>query len=186
MLTKGRLILISLVLAAVLAVSIPVIASAAGPYNSNGNTPRMGQQTGCGQGECSEAVRDLLGLTADQIQDLRNEGQSLVQIAADRGVTEQQLVDAIMTERRTAIEDRVTAGTLTREQADLMLQQMEQNVVKAVNRTSTGKPEWSGTGGAGQGMCGGQMRNQQSGSGCNGESGSCIGSGKAHRWGQGF
>ena len=106
-----------------------------------------------------EAVTNLLGMTEDEIQALRQQGQSLVQIAATKGVTEEKLVDAIMAYKTTEVQSRVTAGTLTQEQADLMLQNMEQATTQAVNRTSTGPLGGQGMGqrgsGNGTGNCGG-------------------------------
>jgi hypothetical protein len=88
-------------------------------------------------------MRDLLGLTQAEIQSQRHEGKSLMQIAADAGVDEQQLVTTITAARRATIQERLAAGTLTQEQANSLLQRMEQNVVRAINRTTTGQPEWA-------------------------------------------
>ncbi len=103
----------------------------------------------------SDTVADLLGLSQDEIQALRLEGQSLVEIAAAQGVSEADLVAAIMADKTEALQARVAEGTVTQEQADLMLQQMEQRTIQAVNRTTTGPAEWRGSGnGAGYGQCG--------------------------------
>lgn len=120
-------------------------------------------------------------MTTEQIQTLRHEGKSLVQIAATKGITEQKLINAIMAERQANIQARVTAGTLTQDQAKVMLEQMQQNVVRAVNRTTIGKPKWAGANGVGQGACNGQIRNQQ---GDNGQPGLGTGPGNAHKWGR--
>ncbi len=182
---RAKILVIAASIAAVLALSVVGVAAAASPNNPNGNSPQNGQQAGFGQGVCSEAVRNLLGMTTEQIQALRHEGKSLVQIAATKGITEQQLINAIMAERQANIQARVTAGTLTQNQAKVMLEQMQQNVVRAINRTTIGKPEWAGTNGTGQGTCNGQLRNQQSGSGVgNGQPGLGTGPGNAHKWGR--
>lgn len=182
---KTRLLVIAASLAAVLALSIGGVAAAASARNANGNTAQSGQAAGFGQGSCSEAVRDLLGLTAGEIQTMRHQGMSLVQIAATKGVTQQQLVDAIVAQRQAAIQARVTDGTLTQEQANVMLQEMEQNVVQAVTRTTVGQPEWAGTNGLGLGAGNGQMmgHSQASGTG-NGQPGLGTGPGNAHQWGR--
>lgn len=182
MVKKTRLILVSLVVAVILALSLGTVAAAASPNNTNNNGVCYGQEAGFDrQGICSDAVCKLLGLTAEEIQAQRHEGKSLVQIATTKGVSEQQLVETILTERKVEIQARVTAGTLTQERANLILQQMEQNIVRAINRTTIGQPEWAGTKGAGN--C--QMRNQgQDARGSSyGEQGLGAGTGNMHKWG---
>ena len=108
----------------------------------------------------SDTVSELLGLTPEEIQVQRQEGKSLVEIAATQGVTEDALVDAITAAKEEAIQQRVEDGTLTQEQADLMLQQMTQRTAEMVNRTTFGPPEDRGTcgyGEPGQGISPGAM-----------------------------
>jgi hypothetical protein len=137
---KTGLIVAGATLAVVMVLSLGAIAFA----QNRGN--------GLGTGSCPAAVTELLGMTPAEIQAQRLEGKSLVQIAAAKGVTEDQLKNAILTARQTQLKERVTAGTLTQEQATLMLQTMEQNVVQAINRTTTGRPDWAGINGNGQGL----------------------------------
>ncbi len=186
---KSRILVIAASLAAVLALAFGGVAMAASPNNTNNNGVSYAYGKGAGlggQGICSDNVCNLLGLTAEEIQDQRKEGMSLVQIAASQNVTEEQLIETIMAERQARIQERVTAGTLTQERATFMLQNMEQNVVRAINRTTVGKPEWAGTNGAGQGCGTGQMKRQgqETPGTCNGESGSGTGPGNMHKWGK--
>jgi hypothetical protein len=162
---------ITMVVVAVLAIGIgATVASAATP------TPTSNTQTCYGVGDgfrfggvvIDEVVTNLLGMTEDEIHALRQQGQSLVQIAATKNITEQQLVDAIMAYKKTQIQARVTAGTITQDQANLMIQRMEQQTTQAVNRTSVGPM-------GGQGMGNGQRGN---GAG----NGTCTGQGKMNRW----
>jgi hypothetical protein len=149
---KTKILGMAVAIAAVLAMVIGGAAMAAGPVNTaNGvsNNYGLGARFG-GQGVCPESVTELLGLTAEEIQAMRQEGLSLVEIAALQNVTEAQLMETIMAEKQLQIQERVTAGTLTEEQAALMLQNMEQNVLRAINRTTVGQPEWAGGQGNGQ------------------------------------
>lgn len=98
-----------------------------------------------------EVVSDLLGLSAEEIQAQRLEGKSLVEIAAAVGVSEDALVTAILAARTATIQELVAAGTITQEQADFMIQNMEQQITLAVNRTGTGHGYDSGS------MMGGNM-----------------------------
>jgi hypothetical protein len=151
---KTRILVIAMSLAAVLALSIGGVAMAAGPDDApvtdNITCDGTGRGIGIGLGGaaiCTDEVQALLGLTTGEIQDLRQQGQSLVEIAATQNVTGEQLVNAIITARQAWVEARVADGTLTQERAAIMLQNMEQNITKAINRTTTGKPEWAGQNG---------------------------------------
>lgn len=64
---------------------------------------------------CSETVSELLGLTPEELCELRQEGKSLAEIAAEQGVTVDELVAAIMAEKTAAVQARVDNGTLTQE-----------------------------------------------------------------------
>ncbi len=140
---------------AVLAIGVGAsVASAAGP------TPTPNAQAYCGLGGgfrfggavVDEVVTKLLGMTQDEIHALRLQGKSLVQIAATKNITEKQLVDAIMAYKKTQVQAKVTAKTLTQDQANLILQRMQETITQAVNRTTVGP---MGGAGAGCGQRGG-------------------------------
>ncbi len=78
-----------------------------------------------GFGVISEVIEDLLGLTHDEIHALRLEGNTLSEIAAEQGVTDQELIDAILAEKTEVIDEAVAAGTLTQEQADWLIERAE-------------------------------------------------------------
>jgi hypothetical protein len=167
---KFKWLAITLVIVAVLAIGVGVmVASAATPTS----TPNTQTCNGAGSGfrfggvVIDEVVTKLLGMTEDEIHALRQQGKSLVQIAATKNVTEKQLVDAIMAYKKTQVQARVTAKTLTQEQANLMIQRMEQQTTQAVNRSSVGP---MGEQGMGNGQCGNGTGN-----------GTCTGQGKMNR-----
>ena len=144
-------LVIALVGVAVLGIGIGAgVASAAGPTP----TPTTDASAWCGAGGgfrfggavVDEVVTKLLGMTEDQIHTLRLQGKSLVQIAATKNITEKQLVDAIMAYKKTQVQAKVTAKTLTQEQANLILQQMEKITTQAVNRTTVGPMGGQGAG----------------------------------------
>jgi Spy/CpxP family protein refolding chaperone len=154
---------ISLVLAGIVAAVLAGTAYAAGPQgNTNGNTP--GYCQGQAGGPMIDSISKLLGMTKEQIQEQRLAGKSLVQIAATKNITEDALINAIVTERQTALQARVTAGQFTQAQADQQVTQMKDRVKEMVERTTTGQP--NGANCNGNGMLGrGGMRGNQ---GCNG------------------
>ncbi len=119
-----------------------------------------GQAQGAGDGwhgfqnkgaACGETVSELLGLDSGELCELRQDGVSLADIAAEQGVTVDELVQAIMAEKIALVQARVDDGTLTQEQADLMIQHMEERAELAVTRTTNGPVEWRMGGQSGRG-----------------------------------
>jgi hypothetical protein len=107
-------------------------------------------------GVISDTVSEFLGLTEEELHDLRLEGYSLAEIAELEGIDVNDLIDAIVAEKAEALEVKVADGILTRERAELMIQQMTKRTIEAVNRTGEGPTAWSKGGGGmnGSGSCG--------------------------------
>jgi hypothetical protein len=153
---KVKLLAISTVLVGILVLVFAGMVQADGPRGLNNGEwidceAECGGWQNRGAGIASETVSELLGLTHEEIEAQRSEGISLVEIAAAQGVSEDTLVEAINAAKKEALQERVAAGFITQEQADLMLQQMEQRTVEAVNRTTIGPPEDRGYCGYGKG-----------------------------------
>lgn len=89
-----------------------------------------------------EDVAQHLGMTPQDLDNHLAAGKSMVQLAAEKGVTEQQLMDAIMTSRRTAYDQAVKAGSMTQEQADAMLQDLNSNLRTMLNHPGYGLNGW--------------------------------------------
>jgi len=143
---KVKFLGIALTLAVVLALSIGTATFAAGPAATTSSpTCGLGYGNSLQSAVCQAAISELLGMTRDEIHALRLEGKSLVEIAAAKNVTEEQLVAAIMEAKTEALQTRVADGKLTQEQADLMLQNMEQNTIEAMNRVTMGPAEGKGS-----------------------------------------
>ncbi|MDD5039190.1 MAG: DUF2680 domain-containing protein, partial [Dehalococcoidales bacterium] len=134
-----------------------------------------------------------LGLTPEELCDLRQEGKSLAEIAAEQNVTLDELVEGIMAEKIESVQARVDEGTITQEQADLMIQQMTERTELAVNRTTTGPAEWRMGGGygksgegAGTGMANRWGSQNDTGKGtCYGDPSLGTGLGGMNKWGRG-
>ena len=164
-----KILIASLAIAVVSVIAFAGVALAADPPAAATSNPGQGfgPAGGCGGNGAgfgpvwSEEVTKLLGLSTDEIQTLRQEGKSLSQIAADKGVSEDALVAAILAPRKTVLQQRVEAKVLTQEQVDLMLKNMEQNIKQSITRTALGPPDTRGTcglntgKGIGPGGCGG-------------------------------
>lgn len=82
-------------------------------------------------------VAALLGTTTQDMYNQMASGKSLTQIATEKGITEQQLVDAMMAGRKTAFAQATQEGRITQEYADTMLKIMESNFKLMLNAPGT-------------------------------------------------
>jgi hypothetical protein len=63
----------------------------------------------------------LLGMTADQIWAERVQGKTLADLAKDKGIDTQKLVDALLASQKTMLDQAVTDNRMTQAQADKWL-----------------------------------------------------------------
>jgi hypothetical protein len=70
------------------------------------------------RGYMLQAVADKLGLTADELTSKLSDGQTLVDIAQEQGVAEDDLPTLLKEARSDALQVAVSDGVLTQEQAD--------------------------------------------------------------------
>ncbi|NLS79951.1 MAG: hypothetical protein GXY76_22145 [Chloroflexi bacterium] len=100
---------------------------------------------------------DKLGLTVDELWAALQEGQSIADLAADKGVETQAIVDAYVAELTEALAQRVTDGKLTQEQMDAALAQAAEQATERLNGAwpEMGRPDM---GRMGRGMGRGGMR----------------------------
>ena len=94
----------------------PATPAAPSPSNKDGNSPRLGPAA------AYEALSKLLGMTPQEINDARKAGKTLSDLGKDKGVTDQQLVDALVGNHKTYLDQAVKDGKLTQKQADWLLQ----------------------------------------------------------------
>ena len=83
-------------------------------------------------------LTELLGLSRDEITDLRHDGLTLAEIASKQGIEVQPLIDALRARWTERIEARVANGALTDEQATALKEQVETRARDVVNRTTPG------------------------------------------------
>jgi uncharacterized protein (DUF433 family) len=74
-----------------------------------------------GAGVVADAVTNLLGMTRQEILEQRAAGKTLSQIANEKGVTDQQVIDAMVTAYKARLDEAVKNGRLTQAQADWLL-----------------------------------------------------------------
>ena len=135
-------------------------AETTGPLFGSG--ARMGQAIRDAGARLVDIVADLTGLSVEEVQAQRAEGNSAAEIAEANGVSTETVVDEALAARKTILDAKVADGTITQEQADAAYAQMSQRVTERVSTEESGRPSWAGGGsasgrgmGGGQGTCGG-------------------------------
>jgi hypothetical protein len=120
---------------------------------------RMGQAVRDAGGRLVDVVADLTGLSVDEVQAQRAEGESIADIAEANGVAAEDVVADALAARKAILDAKVADGTITQEQADVAFDQMSERLTERVSTDEVGPPSWSGQGrgqGMGQGMGQGQ------------------------------
>ena len=128
-----------IVLGAVVAVGL-IASLVAGAALAQGSTPQS-QATppaqtqppagppGRGPGGASDGMNDiakLLGMTLDQIWAERVQGKTLADLAKEKGVDTQQLVDALVASQKAMLDQAVADNRFTQAQADKWLEWYKQ------------------------------------------------------------
>lgn len=117
-----------------------------------------GHGTGTGLGRLTgfrgfDIITNLLkgkGLTDEQITNSLNSGKTLNNLAAEQGITNDQLKESILEQKIKLIDDAVAKGTMTKEQGDAFKASIKENIS---NCTTPGQMN-------------GRMGGQNRGSGC--------------------
>ena len=82
----------------------------------------LGRGMGHGRvGHGVEAAATALGMTSDELRTALRDGQTIAEIASEKGVDIQTVIDAMVAEVQTHLDERVAGGRLTQEEADAKL-----------------------------------------------------------------
>ncbi|QGP93095.1 hypothetical protein MGLY_24920 [Neomoorella glycerini] len=152
--TKGKKILAAvaapLVLGGFLVATQPgsSLAAAGTPVQSTQTTygPGLGLGLGRAQGGMLGILSKILGLDLADLRAERQAGKSIAGIAAEHGISKDQLVDTITAERQKLLDEKVAAGQITPEQASYCLENMKERIGQNLERTTVG-PNGQGRGG---------------------------------------
>lgn len=93
---------------------------------------------GHGPGPDLDSAASALGITSDALRTELQSGKSIAEVAREKGVDPQKVIDAIVAAETARIDQAVTAGHLTQAQADAEKSQLTQRVTAQVDRA--GKP----------------------------------------------
>jgi len=87
----------------------------------------------------TEHLCDLLGLSPEELREELREGKTLAEILEEQGVDREELQEAMLAGLTEMIEEKVADGTLTREQADRILDRIEERQGWALGRMAFGQ-----------------------------------------------
>ncbi len=120
-----------------------------GMMNSQQNIgPRMGQYFA---GSMLDDIAQVLGITEDELYQLRSSGKSIADIAKDKGISTEKITETILKEKKEQLDQLVKDGKITEEQRDYIMDLMDVNIKDAISNDDFG-PAFRGNGARGQGM----------------------------------
>jgi ribosomal protein S20 len=86
-----------------------------------------------GRGPKLEAAAEPLGLSEEDLREQLRDGKTLAQVAEDRNVDKQKVIDAMVAEAITRIDQKVQDGDLTAEEANERKAELEERITTLVN-----------------------------------------------------
>ena len=139
----------------VLGVAVPAMAGANNPVGAAGKYGKAAVTKGART--MVQSIAELSGKDVSDIQAQRHEGKSIADIAEENGVDQDALVNTITKRNQEKLQTRLDEGTITQEQYDSCLQNMQQNIKERLERSTTSAP------GPGQGINQGQKQHRGGG-----------------------
>lgn len=97
---------------------------------SNGEFIRRGHAS---KGERRQVVLDALGIDAETLREARQAGDSLATIASDNGVSVAELVDTLVAEATSRINDKLADGKIDADRAAEKLDGLAERITERVN-----------------------------------------------------
>jgi len=99
-----------------------------------------GRGTGRGMGHgrighSLEAAATALGITSDELRTALRDGQTIAEVAAEKGVDIQTVIDAMAAEVKTHLDEEVAAGERTQEEADAKLADAIERITERLDDT---------------------------------------------------
>lgn len=104
---------------------------------------------GGGRGASLDVAATTLGVTEDDLKTALRDGKTIADIAAEKGVDVQTVIDALVADAKTRIAAEVTDGSITQDEADQRLESLTERITSFVNDGFQGGP--GGHGGPGGG-----------------------------------
>jgi len=106
-----------------------------GSFSGRGRNSHAGQgMQGSGYSLVAVAA-EKLDMTIPELRDALEDGQTIADLAQEKGVELQDIADAWLAERAEILSQAVADGRITQEQADEMLEHMEEEVLEHLRAT---------------------------------------------------
>ena len=144
--------------------SVVEALGAAGPMGGGGGHGMRGAGL--------STVAEILGLTEDEVRTAIEGGQTLAELADANGSSADELIDALVADLQTHLDEEVTEGDLTQDEADAKLADATERITEFVNNTQEAGPAGGMGGPGGHGHGPGGREGAGDGSGTNGSGGS--------------
>jgi uncharacterized protein YidB (DUF937 family) len=96
-----------------------------------------------------ETAADAIGITADDLRTALQDGSTIAEVAAANDVDVQTVIDALVAEATTRIDEAVADGRLDADRAETMKANLEERITARVNGEDAGPGEGFGPGGFG-------------------------------------
>ncbi len=107
---------------------------AARPQGGGGGKGGQGGHHGGGhRGEALSTAATALGMEKDELRDELRSGKTLAEVAADKGVDVQVVIDALAAEAKAHLDQKVADGDMTQEEADERLAELTERITDRVN-----------------------------------------------------
>ena len=104
------------------------------------NRPGPGGRFGL-RGAGLDAAAGAIGVTTDELRDALRDGQTMADVAGTAGVDVQTVIDAMVTAEQAALDQAVTDGKITQEQADARMAGATERATAIVNGERPAHPE---------------------------------------------
>ena len=139
---------VAMVLAAVslLVVSTSAFAQVPAAGGPGGGGRGMGGGMGGPQNSLVAIAAQVLGLDQTDLVATLNSGKTIADVAKEKGVALDKIVDAFVAARKVAMDQAVTSGRMTQAQADAMLATMRTNVTAQLSAQFQPRGYGDGTG----------------------------------------
>jgi membrane peptidoglycan carboxypeptidase len=111
-----------------------------------GMGPGGGGPGGHGRGPGLEVAATALGIDADALRTEIESGKTIADVAADKGVDVQTVIDAIVADMQNHLTEAVTDGRLTQAEADARAADATEHATALVNGEAPGRPDGTGPG----------------------------------------
>ncbi len=153
-----------------IAVIVAVASLLALSASAFAQTPAAGGPGGTGRGVMGfggpqnslvAIAAQVLGMNQTDLVTALNTGKTIADVANDKGVAVDKIVDAFVTARKAALDQAVASGKITQAQEDAMLATMRTNVTAQISAKWQPRGYGNGTGvctGLGTGLMQNQLR----------------------------